>query len=202
VDAAIQRLLERLSDDTTIAVVSDHGFSRQRVSVNVNKVLHDTGLLRLSDLEKPSFLGMTSETKAFALDPGRVYLHRRGRYPNGSLDEDQVAEAEEDITRLFQQLTIDGAPVVDRVVRGRDVYHGPVAHRAPDLVLMAADGVALSGRLNTSELIESTRINGKHTFDDASFFLRGPVATTLPQPMRVEDVLHVVREASAVEMAL
>jgi predicted AlkP superfamily phosphohydrolase/phosphomutase len=202
VDAAIQRLLERLNDDTTIAVVSDHGFGRQRISVNVNKVLQDAGLLNLSDLERPSYAGMTSETKAFALDPGRIYLHRRGRYPNGGLDDEQAWETEEDIIKLFQQLTIDGAPVVDRIVRGRDVYHGPVAHRAPDLVLMGSKDVALSGRLNTTELVESTPINGKHTFEDASFFIRGPGATKPPQPMRVEDVLHVVRQASAVEMAI
>ena len=50
VDVQIGRILERLSDDTVIAAVSDHGFARQRKSINLNCLLAEAGLLSLKEI--------------------------------------------------------------------------------------------------------------------------------------------------------
>ena len=47
VDQQIHRITERLGDETTIIAVSDHGFGPQLISVNVNYLLHEHGLLQL-----------------------------------------------------------------------------------------------------------------------------------------------------------
>lgn len=195
VDRAIQSVVERLDDRTHLIVVSDHGFARQRVSLNVNCVLRDYGYLELKQSERPSYRDIRPGSRAFAMDPGRVYIHRQGRYPNAELADEQAEEVAAELTRLFLDLEIDGRPVVERVLRGAEVYSGPYAHRAPDLVLMPADEVALSGRIQADELLETTSINGKHTFEHATFYHRGPTPLRIPRPMRVEDVLGVVRQA-------
>ena len=135
---------------------------------------------------------MLPETKAFAMDPGRIYLHRQGRYPGGTVAADEAESLMQQLTTFFQNASVNGQPIASEVIRGKDVYSGPFAHRAPDLIVMAAKDIALSGRVNLSELVETTRINGKHTYEESSFFVRGERLGKIPADMKVENVLDVV----------
>jgi predicted AlkP superfamily phosphohydrolase/phosphomutase len=194
VDRQIGRMLERLDDHTILTAVSDHGFARQRRSVNVNCLLAEGGFLQLRQSARPSYIDMLPETKAFAMDPGRIYLHRQGRYPAGMI----TSEAEDlmqSLTTFFQNATVDGQPIAAEVLRGREVYSGPFAHRAPDLIVMPAKDVALSGRMNLSDLVEPTSINGKHTYEESTFFVRGENLGQIPSDMKVENVLDVIMPA-------
>jgi predicted AlkP superfamily phosphohydrolase/phosphomutase len=201
VDKAIAHVVDSLDDGVNVIVVSDHGFGPQKISVNVNCILREYGYLQTTQGERTSYKDIQPASKAFAMDPGRVYIHRQGRYPKAELGDEQAEEVMLELTRLFLDLEVDGRPIVQRVLRGAEVYSGPYAHRAPDLVLMAADDVALSGRMNLSDLIEPTPINGKHTFEHSTFFYRGQADIELPQPMRVEDVLGVLRTAERRRLA-
>lgn len=192
VDRQIGAILERLDDRTTLCAVSDHGFTRQRLSVNVNCLLAEAGFLRLKASPRPSYIDMLPETRAFAMDPGRIYLHRQGRYPNGCVTADEAESLMQQLTVFFENATVDGQPIASAVHRGREVYSGPFAHRAPDLIVMPAGDNALSGRMNLSALIEPTSINGKHTYEESSFFVRGEYLGAIPADMKVENVLDVV----------
>ncbi len=192
VDQQIGRILERLDDKVTIAAVSDHGFARQRMSINLNCLLAENGFLKLKESQRPSYIDMLPETKAFAMDPGRIYLHRQGRYPGGTVTADEAGSLMQQLTTFFMNATVSGQPIASEVIRGVDAYSGPFAHRAPDLIVMAAENIALSGRVNLSELIESTPINGRHTYEESSFFVRGEGLGKIPADMKVENVLDVV----------
>lgn len=192
VDRQIGLILERLDDTVTIGGVSDHGFARQSCSLNVNCLLAEAGYLTLKPSERPSYIDMLPETRAFAMDPGRIYLHREGRYPRGSVAAEAAEELLQELTQFFLNVSVNGQRIVAEVHRGRDVYSGPFAHRAPDLVLMPAGDVALSGRMNLSAMLEPTLINGKHTYTESSFFVRSDRPVQIPQDMRVEDVLDVL----------
>lgn len=192
VDHQIGRILERLDDKITIAAVSDHGFARQRMSVNLNCLLAENGFLKLKESQRPSYIDMLPESKAFAMDPGRIYLHRQGRYPGGTVTADEAESLMQQLTTFFENATVNGQLIASEVIRGKDAYSGPFAHRAPDLIVMAAKDIALSGRVNLSELIESTPINGKHTYEESSFFVRGDGLGQIPADMKVENVLDVV----------
>ncbi len=192
VDLQIGRILERLDDKVTIAAVSDHGFARQRMSINLNCLLAENGFLKLKESQRPSYIDMLPETKAFAMDPGRIYLHRQGRYPGGTVTADEAESLMQQLTTFFMKATVSGQPIASEVIRGVDAYSGPFAHRAPDLIVMAAENIALSGRVNLSELIESTPINGRHTYEESSFFVRGEGLGQIPADMKVENVLDVV----------
>lgn len=195
VDRQIGAILERLDDRTTLTAVSDHGFMRQRMSVNVNCLLAEGGFLRLKESARPSYIDMLPETRAFAMDPGRIYLHRQGRYPGGSVSADDAEQLMQELTRFFLNAKVDGQPIASEVIRGKDAYAGPFAHRAPDLIVMPAGEVALSGRMNLSALVEPTAINGKHTYQESTFFVRGNNLGQIPADMKVENVLGVIMPA-------
>lgn len=197
VDSQIGRILERLDDNVTIAALSDHGFARQRMSVNVNCLLAEAGFLKLRESQRPSYIDMLPETKAFAMDPGRIYLHRQGRYPGGSVTADEAESLLQTLTTFFLNATVNGQPIASEVILGKDAYSGPFAHRAPDLIVMAAKDIALSGRVNLSAVIEPTAINGKHTYEESTFFVRGDGLGQIPWEMKVENVLDVVMPRQA-----
>jgi predicted AlkP superfamily phosphohydrolase/phosphomutase len=44
---------------------------------------------------------MLPETKAFAMDPGRIYLHRQGRYPGGMVNADEAEILMQELTAFF-----------------------------------------------------------------------------------------------------
>ena len=192
VDRQIGRILQRLDDNTTLAAVSDHGFAAQKMSINLNCLLAESGFLSLRESQRPSYIDMTSETVAFAMDPGRVYLHRDGRHPKGPVTDESAEELMQQLTTFFLNAEVDGRKIADEVHRGKDIYSGPFSHRAPDLVVMPATEIALSGRMNLSDLIEPTRINGKHTYTESSFFVRGNRPGQIPEDMKVENVLDVI----------
>ncbi|MDG1894478.1 MAG: alkaline phosphatase family protein [Fuerstiella sp.] len=196
VDVQIGRILERLDDDTTIAAVSDHGFAAQKMSVNLNCLLAENGFLQLRESNRPSYIDMLPVTTAFAMDPGRIYLHREGRHPGGTVTGEQAEELMQQLTRFLLSTEVNGVKIATEVHRGRDIYTGSFAHRAPDLVVMPATDVALSGRMNLSELIEPTAINGKHTYTESSFFVRGNNLGQIPDDMKVENVLDVIMPAA------
>ena len=162
------------------------------MSINLNCLLAESGFLSLRESQRPSYIDMTSETVAFAMDPGRVYLHRDGRHPKGPVTDESAEELMQQLTTFFLNAEVDGRKIADEVHRGKDIYSGPFSHRAPDLVVMPATEIALSGRMNLSDLIEPTRINGKHTYTESSFFVRGNRPGQIPEDMKVENVLDVI----------
>ncbi|MFH0911625.1 MAG: alkaline phosphatase family protein [Planctomycetota bacterium] len=195
-DAVIGRVAGRLTREDALVILSDHGFERQRRIVNVNRVLSEHGYLRLEEGERPAYGSMRPETRAFAMDPGRIYFHRQGRYPRGSVGEGEAAALEAELVRLFLDLEAEGSAVARQVLRGREIYRGPYARRAPDLVLVPEAGVGLSARLDEGEEDEPP-LAGKHTPDDAVFFYLGPRGIEVPQNLAVEDVLEVLVNAGA-----
>jgi predicted AlkP superfamily phosphohydrolase/phosphomutase len=192
VDVQIGRILERLDDNTTLAAVSDHGFAAQKMSVNLNCLLAENGYLQVRESQRPSYIDMLPQTRAFAMDPGRIYLHREGRHPGGQITAGNAENEMQRLTQFFLSAEVNGQKIAAEVHRGRDIYSGPFSHRAPDLVVMPAQDIALSGRMNLSEVVESTPINGKHTYTESSFFVRGKHLGQIPEDMKVENVLDVI----------
>jgi predicted AlkP superfamily phosphohydrolase/phosphomutase len=66
-------------------ILSDHGFTGIRSEVYLNPWLQKNGFLRFSSDSPKSFEAIGAGTKAFALDPSRIYIHRKDRYPRGEV---------------------------------------------------------------------------------------------------------------------
>ncbi len=135
-DDALGRCMERLGDDTTFIVMSDHGFCNFRRGLAVNTWLRKEGYL----VADQGLLVDTdwSRTKAYSLGVnGHIYLNQRGREKEGIVDEtDRDALLDEMSAKLMQIVDPDtGRPVLRRVYRGDQCYSGPEVKNAPDLIL-------------------------------------------------------------------
>jgi predicted AlkP superfamily phosphohydrolase/phosphomutase len=175
-DALLGRLYDRLSDDTTLVVMSDHGFTLMKKEVYINRWLQDNGWLSFSQDPPESLKDMHPDSKAYSMDPGRIFVNLRGREPQGSVDSGKEYEAlRKDLTESLLGLTDPdtGEPMIERVYRREEIYSGECYDQAADLVAMPHRGYDLKGSIKKDVLTDRGVINGAHTYDDAMLYIRG-----------------------------
>ena len=186
IDDTVGQMMDRLDDESTVIVMSDHGFGPLHYTVNVNLFLLDRGLLQLkggawtqlktnlfrAGLTPASFwhlierVGLQNyvwqvskstrnrivsrflsfddvdwgRTVAYSIGHvGQIYLNRKGREPDGIVgpgEEYEVARR-----RVMEELQglrhpESGESLVDDLVPGDRVVHGPYASRGADLHLV------------------------------------------------------------------
>ena len=170
-DALVGRIHDRFvadaSEPRNFFVLSDHGFCRTRKEININTLLAQNGHLKMTSDDPRRMENISEAATAFGLDPSRIYLHRRGRYPRGGVDEAHADAIMDEISQAFLALRHDGEAVIRRVFRGRDVYRGPASVSGPDLILLSTPGFDLKGRLGAPSVVADRRLQGMHTWDDA-----------------------------------
>jgi predicted AlkP superfamily phosphohydrolase/phosphomutase len=155
-------------------VLSDHGFCGTKKEVYVNSLLAELGYLKFTSKDATSLEDIAEGSSAFALDPARIYIHRRGRFPRGSVTEDEVESLKEELTSVFEAMSDGDEPIVRHVFDGIDVYSGPHARKGPDLLLVPHNGYDCKGRVGASGVIGERRLQGMHTWDDAFFVTLRP----------------------------
>lgn len=173
VDAFVGRILDRFVREGGSAerfwMLSDHGFCAIEQEVQLNAWLREQGWLQL---QGEALDDMAATSEAFVLDPGRIYLHRAGRYPRGGVTEQDAPGLKRRIAERLRGLRYDGRPVIREVFDGVDIYAGPQASRGPDLVALAHPGFDLKGSPAATRVFGRTDLVGMHTYDDA--FLLSP----------------------------
>ncbi len=101
------------------------------------------------------------QTKAFALSGpffGRIYLNTKGREPQGMVHPGPVWDALRE--RIAEGLLAlrdpanNGQPMIERVWRREEVYHGNRADELPDLVVKPADGYQVVTEFRRGLLVE------------------------------------------------
>lgn len=177
VDDCLGQLVDQ-APDAELFVVSDHGFGPADCQFYVNAWLRQQGFLAaLEDTVSPQALD--GRSRVFALDPARLYVHRRSRFTRGSVSDTEADELVDEIAAALLRLRwrngavgpdVDGPPVVDRVYRRAEIYHGPLVEHAPDLVATPAPGVQLRGGWRTATLTAPDALTGTHTRDNAIFY--------------------------------
>ena len=144
-DPVLGRIREELGDDTTIVVMSDHGFAPYRREFGLNAWLHREGYLVLKDdVEEPFgpiYGGRVdwTRTRAYGMGFNGLYLNLAGRElddPSTPEDESGIvqpgAEAEALLAELKAKLEAvedpeTGLRPILRCDRAEDVYAGVVA---------------------------------------------------------------------------
>jgi predicted AlkP superfamily phosphohydrolase/phosphomutase len=160
------------SEDDNFFMLSDHGFCGTKHELYINSILQEHGFLSF-DASTDNDAGLTAideSSRAFALDPARVYIHRKGRYPKGGVEESDVAAIKRDLTAVFELVEHDGVKVVRRVFDGDQEYSGPYKEQGPDLMLIPENGYDMKGRVGAPTIIGERRLQGMHTWDDAFFY--------------------------------
>ena len=132
-DEALGRVLEFVDDDTTLIVMSDHGFSPFYWGINLNSWLLEKGYATLKDPARqgllPLFLNVDwSKTTAYAAGLQGLYVNLRGREAHG------IVEPGTEYELLLDQLEADlltmrddrtGRTPVRLVYRTHEEWQGP-----------------------------------------------------------------------------
>lgn len=159
-DSMIGEVMEKHVDEQTdLYIISDHGFASYRKSVHINSWLIEQGYLVL---ENPNsrlrgnlaniFAGLPfanvdwSRTRAYSFGLGKIYLNRQGREPGGIVTTEEAPSLLEEIASEFEALTDpdSGERVVRKVYKASEIYSGPHAHEAGDLIVGFEEGYRVS----------------------------------------------------------
>jgi predicted AlkP superfamily phosphohydrolase/phosphomutase len=144
VDAEVGTLLERVDDDTTVLVVSDHGAKRMDGGVCINEWLIKEGLLTIK-AKPPGKVPLEQcevdweNTTAWASGGyySRVFLNVEGREPNGIVKDHQAALR--DLKARIEAIPDHrGQPMETRAYIPEETYT-TVNGIAPDLIVLFGD---------------------------------------------------------------
>ncbi len=143
-DALLGETIEAASADTTLLVLSDHGFAPFRRSFNLNTWLVENGYLVLRSGATPGpgrdiFKDADwTRTRAYGLGLNGLYVNLRGREKNGIVNPGSQAETlAREIAARLQAVRdpLDKQQVITRVDRAAEAYSGPAVAQAPDLIV-------------------------------------------------------------------
>jgi len=180
-DNLLAPVLDKVDEDTLLIVLSDHGFNTFRRAFDTNTWLWQNQLLVLKNGKTPNDgmrEGLTevdwSRTYAYATGLGGIYLNFKGREREGILEEGAEAERVRNaIQSGMPQVSdsIKNRPVIKNVSRREEIYSGPYAANAPDLLVNFCPGYRVSWQSAVggfaNSLIEDNlrRWSGDHIVD-------------------------------------
>ena len=148
-------LYDALPEPKRLLVLADHGFARLRAEVDLNAFLLREGLLRLSPDAKDEWDGraiLPHQSAAFALDPGRVYIHAKERFARGVFHQYVAAGLRAELREKLLALAFEGEKVMEAVYFPEEIYDGPCLRDAPDLICVGAPGFSLTGKFNRTDI--------------------------------------------------
>lgn len=141
-DEVLGRVLEAIDDETTLIVMSDHGFSPFYRGFNLNSWLLSRAYVQVKDpARQEEFLLFQnvdwSRTRAYALGLNGIYLNLRGREPNGIVSQSQAQTVLNQIERDLLALRDpeNGQQVVTLVVQTQRDLTDPDPAIAPDIIV-------------------------------------------------------------------
>jgi len=180
-DALLSAVVDHIDEQTLLIVLSDHGFNSFRRAFDTNTWLWQNGLLALKDNRKPGpalgegFASVDwSKTYAYGLGLGGIYLNFKGREGRGILEEGSDAERvrraiESGLAELSDPHTARAA--IRTVSRRENIYSGPYAAQAPDLLVNFYPGFRVSWQTAVGAFAENLledntrRWSGDHIID-------------------------------------
>ena len=153
-DKLLEPVFDQVDENTLLIVLSDHGFNTFRRAFDTNTWLWQNGLLALREGKKPSEdLGDGvdaidwSRTYAYSVGLGGIYLNFKGREREGILEEGAEAERVRNAIASGLAGFVDNASqreAIRSVSRREEIYSGPYATSAPDLLVNFRPGFRVS----------------------------------------------------------
>jgi len=138
-DKVLGLVMNRMGENTTLIVLSDHGFAPFYRAFNLNTWLSDNDYITLTDDSEGEFFTNVdwSKTRAYGVGFNGLYLNLKGREQEGIVG---PGEREKLLDELSDKLTSmrdpeNGEPVISRVYRADEIYSGQHTKEAPDLII-------------------------------------------------------------------
>ena len=159
-DEILGEVMPFVDEDTTLFVVSDHGFHSFRKAVNLNTWLVKNDYMTLSsekgkEYKLEDLFGRGEfwpnvdwqRTKAYALGLGCIYMNVKGREKYGKVKPgNEYDSLKEEIVTKLKNLRdpVTGKRVIVDVYKREDIYQGEYLKEAPDLVVGFNEGYRVS----------------------------------------------------------
>lgn len=196
IDTALGKIMENIDKDTTLILLSDHGFCGLKQEVYINYWLKEEGFLHFRTNLPKALSDIGEGTKAYCLDPGRIYINLKGREPHGCVEPgkeyDQIRGTL--ISKLIEiKDPVTGIHIIDRIHKREDIYKGTYFDRAPDLIIEPKHGYDLKGALYKESFLGKGIFSGMHTYDDAFVYINHKNITK--RPLEIVDVAATILES-------
>jgi predicted AlkP superfamily phosphohydrolase/phosphomutase len=143
-----------------------------------------------------SIKNLCPSTKAFVLDPARIYLHYKGKYPAGSVEPGQKEDILKELQDLLANFEKDGKKIIRDIYRPEQIYSGKCFDNAPDLILVSNQGFDLKAKVKNEKLFDKGLFTGKHTQDTAFLVVKGlDDESIVPEVPSVSDIVGIAEKA-------
>ena len=151
-DRLVGQTMERLGKDTTLIVMSDHGFTSFRRGVDLNAWLLQEGFLFLKEGAQSSnqiYLKDVdwTKTRAYAIGLAGIFVNESGRESQGIVspgtDKQQLVK---EMAGLLTGITDpeSGDVAIHEAMPREQVYRGPYTEAAPDIIVGYCPGYRVS----------------------------------------------------------
>jgi len=142
-DGLLGEVLDRIDQNTTLIVLSDHGFASFRRFVHLNTWLYKNGYIALKDEARTTsdefFENVDwNRTRAYAMGLNSLYLNIDGREGEGIVERGEEAEMlKKELIQGLKQIKDPktGMQVIKEVYDTERVYSGAYVKTAPDLIV-------------------------------------------------------------------
>ena len=175
-DEYIGKLNEMLSEDVTMMIASDHGFTELICEFHANEWLQRVGWVKYRENRKNNLEDVSLGSKAYSLIPGRFYINLEDREPNGEIKLEDYESVREELKEMLLEIEgPEGGKVMKSVEKGEDIFRGDHVGIAPDLVALPNDGFDLKAGFGEKEgVFGKGPRNGMHTFENALLIVDKP----------------------------
>jgi len=204
-DDIVGKTLKKMDKNSTLLILSDHGFGPFDYEMNVNTWLKENGYLVLTDGDGTGTQLLSNvdwaRTKAYAIGYNGIYLNRRGREKNGIVSKDEGPRLEEEIKRKLLTLTNPetDALIVKAVYTRKELSIQENDMAAPDLTMGFYPGARTSFETVVGsapkDIIKkrSSKWSGDHFFDisEVPAVLFSNKKITQPHP-RIIDIMPTI----------
>jgi predicted AlkP superfamily phosphohydrolase/phosphomutase len=176
IDSIINKIstsfLKHTKGEEFLYLLSDHGFTKIEQEVYLNTWLEKEGYLKFASLTPKGVEDICAESRAFVLDPNRIYLNLKKKFPKGCVEPTEKKALREEIKKKLEKLEYQGKKVVRQVFQAEEVYSGPFVSKGPDLIAISENGFDLKGSVKKKEVFGRSNLQGMHTWDDAFFWAK------------------------------
>jgi predicted AlkP superfamily phosphohydrolase/phosphomutase len=169
---------------------SDHGFAPVQTEVYANRYLMEQGLLVPSEIS--NIRDITSDSKAFCLDPARVYIHSKDIFSRGRVERSEYDLLRNRIKDSFEHLVYEGKKAVKRVYFKEEIFRGKYFDLAPDLYILGEPGFDMKSSFKKESVFGLSHFRGAHTHDDAHLFIAGDMPSDVAPGLSIEKVSPIV----------
>jgi predicted AlkP superfamily phosphohydrolase/phosphomutase len=138
-DTVLGKVLENMDADTTLIILSDHGFAPFYRAFNLNTWLKNEGYVTLTEDTPGEFFQNVDwqNTRAYGVGFNGLYLNLKERELQGIVEPWEKQKLLDEISKklLLVRDPENGEQVVSKVYKASEVYQGSYVKEAPDLVV-------------------------------------------------------------------